>query len=335
MSDIMISLVSSDDQASTNIQPGMGNKKHKEFLRKRRFLERKGYLKDKQNKFKHKKAQSTQGPSHHSPVSQENGTKHPPPPTVTQAQKSLHASKSSSSVVCSSRPSVSTKSPATLTVTVLNSSYPRQSIKPATKGTSAPRSLKPTACVSSGSSPIGKPEKYLAIDCEMVGTGPQGRVSQLARCSIVSYEGDVVYDKFIKPTMPVTDYRTRWSGIRPRDLAMAPPYIDARKEILRLLTGKVVIGHAIHHDLKVLGYFHPSSLIRDTSKIPLLNRKAGFGETECVSLKRLTKAIFNRDIQTGKQGHSSVEDAQATMQLYKVVEEEWERTLASKGQARC
>uniref|UniRef100_A0A3B3UZC8 Interferon stimulated exonuclease 20 like 2 n=1 Tax=Poecilia latipinna TaxID=48699 RepID=A0A3B3UZC8_9TELE len=170
---------------------------------------------------------------------------------------------------------------------------------------------------------------YLAIDCEMVGAGPKGSISQLARCSIVSYDGDVVYDKFIKPSMYVTDFRTRWSGIRPKDLFKATPFVQARKEILRLLMGKIVIGHAIHNDFKALGYTHPADLTRDTSKIPLLNLKAGFGEKECASLKRLTKAIFNRDIQTGKKGHSSVEDAKATMELYKVVEEEWERTLAS------
>lgn len=37
--------------------------------------------------------------------------------------------------------------------------------------------------------------------------------------------------------------------------------------------------------------------------------------------------------QTGKKGHSSVEDAQATMQLYRVVEGEWEKTLALKSQS--
>lgn len=31
--------------------------------------------------------------------------------------------------------------------------------------------------------------------------------------------------------------------------------------------------------------------------------------------------------QVGKKGHSSVEDARATMELYKVVEEEWEQHL--------
>ncbi|RVE63053.1 hypothetical protein OJAV_G00163300 [Oryzias javanicus] len=166
----------------------------------------------------------------------------------------------------------------------------------------------------------------------MVGTGPKGSISQLARCSIVSYEGDVIYDEYIKPAMPVTDYRTRWSGIRPRDLIKATPYSEARKEILKLLMGKVVIGHAVHNDFKALSYFHPAVLTRDTSKIPLLNVKAGFGEKECVSLKRFTKALFNRDIQN-KKGHSSVEDAKATMELYKVVEVEWEKTLLSNSVA--
>ena len=64
--------------------------------------------------------------------------------------------------------------------------------------------------------------------------------------------------------------------------------------------GKVVIGHAIFNDFKILHYSHPNVLTRDTSRIPLLNRKAGFAESECASLKRLTKAIFNRDIQVSK-----------------------------------
>ncbi|XP_068179139.1 interferon-stimulated 20 kDa exonuclease-like 2 [Antennarius striatus] len=194
-------------------------------------------------------------------------------------------------------------------------------------------------CASSSQEPTttsastGIPSKCLAIDCEMVGTGPKGSIGRLARCSLVSYEGDVVYDKFIKPSVPVTDYRTRWSGIRHRDLVNAVPHVQARKEILKLLMGRVVIGHAIHNDFKALGYTHPAVLTRDTSRIPLLNAKAGFAEKEVASLKRLTKALFNQDIQTGKKGHSSVEDARATMRLYRLVEVEWERELASRAQA--
>ncbi|KAK2543510.1 Isg20l2 [Columba livia] len=97
--------------------------------------------------------------------------------------------------------------------------------------------------------------------------------------------------------------------------------------ILRILAGKVVVGHAIYNDFKALKYFHPKELTRDTSKIPLLNRRGGFPENVAISLKRLVKELLHKDIQVGKSGHSSVEDARATMELYKVVEAEWEQHL--------
>ncbi|XP_075700676.1 interferon-stimulated 20 kDa exonuclease-like 2 [Rhinoderma darwinii] len=100
-------------------------------------------------------------------------------------------------------------------------------------------------------------------------------------------------------------------------------------QVLKLLHGKIVIGHAIQNDYKVLSYFHPKEMTRDTSKIPLLNRKAGFPEKETVSLKRLCKQLLNKDIQMGRSGHSSVEDARSTMELYQVVEAEYERELAA------
>ncbi|XP_043935740.1 interferon-stimulated 20 kDa exonuclease-like 2 [Protopterus annectens] len=175
----------------------------------------------------------------------------------------------------------------------------------------------------------GKSYKYVAIDCEMVGTGPNGNRSELARCSIVGYHGDLVYDQYILPVNPVTNYRTRWSGIRKHHLKNATPFRTARKEILKILTGKIVVGHAIHNDFKALSYFHTEALTRDTSKIPLLNKKAGFPEKESASLKRLVKQLLKKDIQVGKSGHSSVEDAKATMELYRMIEAEWEKELAS------
>lgn len=68
-------------------------------------------------------------------------------------------------------------------------------------------------------------------------------------------------------------------------------------QVLRVLAGKVVVGHAIHNDFKALHYSHPKALTRDTSKIPLLNRRGGFPENVSISLKRLTKALLNQDIQ--------------------------------------
>uniref|UniRef100_A0A8C5ZN72 Exonuclease domain-containing protein n=1 Tax=Marmota marmota marmota TaxID=9994 RepID=A0A8C5ZN72_MARMA len=159
----------------------------------------------------------------------------------------------------------------------------------------------------------------VAIDFEMVGTGPKGDVSSLARCSIVNYDGDVLYDEYILPPCHIVDYRTKWSGICKKHMVNATPFKTIQSQILKILFGKIVVGHAIHNDFKALQYFHPKSLIRDTSQIPLLNWKANCLENATMSLKRLTKQLPPRDIQVGK-GHSSVEDAQTTTELYKLVE---------------
>ncbi|CAJ0965838.1 unnamed protein product [Ranitomeya imitator] len=175
-------------------------------------------------------------------------------------------------------------------------------------------------------------EKCVAIDCEMVGTGPGGKISELARCSVVSYLGEVLYDKYVHPELPVTDYRTRWSGITKRHLQNAITFKKARKEILNLLKGKRVIGHALHHDFRVLKYFHPTKQTRDTSKITLLNQMAGLPRRPSASLKKLALLILQKKIQVGNKGHSSVEDAQTCMELYKLVAEQVEEDFLSRCQ---
>lgn len=56
------------------------------------------------------------------------------------------------------------------------------------------------------------------MDCEMVGVGPEGRESSLARVSIANYYGHVLLDAFVRQRERVVDYRTQWSGIRPKDM---------------------------------------------------------------------------------------------------------------------
>ncbi|NXX87853.1 AEN nuclease, partial [Centropus bengalensis] len=179
------------------------------------------------------------------------------------------------------------------------------------------------------SSPLLRPGKYVAIDCEMVGTGPQGRLSELARCSVVNYEGDVIYDKYIQPELPIVDYRTRWSGITKQHMKSAIPFKVAQAEILKILKDKIVVGHAIHNDFQALKYFHPKDRTRDTSRIPVLNQKAKLPDRASVSLKNLARHLLQKKIQVSRKGHSSVEDAQTAMELYRLVEVQWEAELAS------
>ncbi|XP_004623516.1 apoptosis-enhancing nuclease [Octodon degus] len=173
------------------------------------------------------------------------------------------------------------------------------------------------------------PSKCVAVDCEMVGTGPRGCVSELARCSVVSYHGDVLYDKYIRPEMPIVDYRTRWSGITRQHMRKAIPFQVAQKEILKLLKGKVVVGHALHNDFQALKYVHPRSQTRDTTCVPSLLGQPGLLTRARVSLKDLALQLLHKRIQVGQHGHSSVEDAATAMELYRLVEDKWEQEVAS------
>lgn len=89
--------------------------------------------------------------------------------------------------------------------------------------TSPPASGRNSPCLSS--------TMMVALDCEMVGTGPGGRCNELARCSILDYRGNVLYDKYVLPIQPVTNYRTPWSGIRSHHLRKATPFAQARDQV--------------------------------------------------------------------------------------------------------
>ena len=114
----------------------------------------------------------------------------------------------------------------------------------------------------------------VAMDCEMVGVGLSGKTSVLARCSIVDYEGNVLYDKHVRPVEKVTDFRTHVSGIRSSSLRKAVPFAQCLKEVGKLMQGKIVVGHALKNDFQALMFTPPKHLIRDTAYYrPYMRRK--------------------------------------------------------------
>ncbi|ODV78245.1 exonuclease [Suhomyces tanzawaensis NRRL Y-17324] len=172
---------------------------------------------------------------------------------------------------------------------------------------------------TTGNSRKTEPGKYLAIDCEFVGVGEDGRESALARVSVVNFYGQVIYDKFVKPKEKVTDWRTWISGVTPKDLIGAVSFQEAQEEVSNLLLNKILVGHAVNNDLEALFLSHPKLLIRDTSQFP------GFKEIsqgKQPALKKLTSHFLNIAIQQGS--HSSVDDARATMLLFRLKRKEIE-----------
>ncbi|KAL9585754.1 MAG: hypothetical protein Q9212_001337 [Teloschistes hypoglaucus] len=175
--------------------------------------------------------------------------------------------------------------------------------------------------INEGLSPTKDAGKYISIDCEMVGVGPApGWESALARVSIVNYHGQQIYDSFVQTKEPVTDYRTFVSGITPQLLKGGRTFEVVQADVAQLLNGKILVGHAVKHDLEALLLGHPKRDIRDTSKHPAYRKVAG-GRTP--GLKRLAKQVLDVDIQGGE--HSSIEDARAAMSLFRREKEGFER----------
>jgi RNA exonuclease 4 len=167
--------------------------------------------------------------------------------------------------------------------------------------------------------------KYVAMDCEMVGVGGDEDRSVLARVSIVNFHGIQVYDSFVRPKEFVTDWRTHVSGVSSKNMATARAFDDVRSEVAVLLKDKILVGHAIKHDLDVLIIGHPKRDIRDTSRFSGF-RKYSAGKTP--SLKKLAREVLGVEIQQGQ--HSSIEDARATMLLFRRNKQAFDAEIASR-----
>ncbi|KAK3293896.1 ribonuclease H-like domain-containing protein [Chaetomium fimeti] len=154
--------------------------------------------------------------------------------------------------------------------------------------------------------------KYVGIDCEMVGVGEGGHDDSLARVSVVDFHGKQVYDSFVKPRERVVDWRTHVSGVAPKHMARARTFDEVQAEIADLLKGRIVVGHDVKHDLRVLELDHSWKMIRDTAKFSGFKKYANGPKP---SLRVLAQELLGVEIQAGQ--HSSIEDARVTMLLFR------------------
>ncbi|KAA3674370.1 RNA exonuclease 1 [Paragonimus westermani] len=159
--------------------------------------------------------------------------------------------------------------------------------------------------------PVTSSSPMFAIDCEMVMTKLG---SELARVTMVDELNCVVFDRLVKPENPVEDYVTRFSGITRDMLAPVTTQLsDIQRELDELLPADaILVGHSIGNDLHAMKIYHPYLI--DTSVI--YNLKGA--RTSKARLRFLSEHFLGRLIQTGTAGHSSAEDAIATMDLVRL-----------------
>jgi RNA exonuclease 1 len=136
-----------------------------------------------------------------------------------------------------------------------------------------------------------------AMDCEMVSTATG---LELGRVSIVANDLRILYDSFVFPTSPVTDYNTRFSGLTEASLAGAPSLETVRSQILQIIgENSVIVGHSLENDLQCLRITHRR--IADTALLFPHPRGGNYKR----ALRDLVLSYFGETIQDGE--HCSVQ----------------------------
>ena len=197
------------------------------------------------------------------------------------------------------------------------------------------------ACAPAGESPsarrvreLGRPAPtgesleitpVLAVDCEMVGVNMWGGDSRLASVAVVNSHGQQVYFSYARPARPIIDYRTKYSGITPQLLEGAPPSQQVQDEVRKLLDGKIVVGHSLENDFRVLGFFPPRYMRRDTAH-DVRRLQSPTGKPR--KLRHITWEFLGLIIQDRDDGHDPLEDARAALLLYQRYEREFEQAAA-------
>ena len=172
---------------------------------------------------------------------------------------------------------------------------------------------------------------FNSISTQMVGIGPEGLESAVARVTICNWAEEVILDTFVKCSVEVTDYRTFVSGIEAKDLEgdSAISLAAVRKMVKDILHGKILIGHALENDLAALQIVHPWHDIRDSANYPPFMKKERKDGTTLRprKLKELVREKLGRDIQNIGEAHDPIEDARSALSLYKLERLAWEKMI--------
>jgi RNA exonuclease 1 len=153
----------------------------------------------------------------------------------------------------------------------------------------------------------------IAIDCEMCETqdplsGAKNHKA-LCRISVVNAENpeEVLLDTLVKPTWPVTDYRTRINGVTKEHLDSVEFTLRHAQAFMMALCSEetVIVGHAVHNDLVALNMEH--EVVADSAFL----YEASDSTSASCSLKDIVKKVLNKEM---PKTHDSVNDARKALE---------------------
>ncbi|KAF5311981.1 hypothetical protein D9619_003369 [Psilocybe cf. subviscida] len=174
------------------------------------------------------------------------------------------------------------------------------------------------------------PQRYVGVGVVNVYSGSMevdGRavpVPMVARVSLIDYRGQILLDTYVRPTYPVSDYRSSETNITYTTLSNASLFVDIQRQVATLIQGKILVGHRIWNFLSVLGIRHSALDTRDLALFrPMRKRlKSDF----VLELAVLVEVFMGRAL--GFQGEDSLEFSRAAMDLFRSCEGVFESAIA-------
>lgn len=180
----------------------------------------------------------------------------------------------------------------------------------------------------------------VALDCEMVGVSTDSGAARrpihknaVCRVSVVSGSEEngfrVRLDEWVEVDEHIVDFRTRISGVCAEDFAKKKKvrFTEARRRVLALIRGRIVVGHALWNDFEALRIDHPPELVRDTALFARL--RPFWRQSLLPSLRLLVRYWFQEELHLST--HDSIEDATAALRLYVIHQVEWEYVFGNRA----
>ena len=164
-------------------------------------------------------------------------------------------------------------------------------------------------------------EKIVFLDAEFTCKNIDGEKSPVA-VTILDYHGKIILDEKVCPRKQVMNVGTRFHGIVERDMRCKEDEYEILEKIQQMVKGKILIGHDLAQDIKYL-HIDPDTLlgIRDLSTAIAFENLKLTKKGQFYKLSSIANELLNIEIQ--EKVHSSREDAETVMALYRFVEDIW------------
>ena len=159
---------------------------------------------------------------------------------------------------------------------------------------------------------------YAIIDTET--SGGKYNEEKIIEIAIIIYDGKNIIDTFtklIKPDVKVDYFVQKLTGIKNSDLVDKKTFKDYAKLISNLITNKIIVGHNVEYDYRILKNELESCNIKFSSETicTIKMSKEKYNDLKYYNLNYLCN-YFNIKL---KNHHRAYDDAFATLELFKIL----------------